>query len=824
MSSTRRDFIKISSLFASGLSFNSVMPSSIARALSIEPEKGSSFLDAEHVVFLMQENRSFDHAYGSLTGVRGFNDPRAMRMPNDLPVWFQSDPMDHKIYGPFHLDIVNTKITWMGSLPHSWTDMVSARDNGSMDNWIDAKRPGATQYKSAPLTMGYFTREDIPFYYALADAFTVCDQHFCSSLTGTSSNRSFFWSGTVRKQPDNPQSTAHLDNHQINYKDVSWTTYPEKLEKAGISWRVYQNELSIPLGLDNDQENWLANFTDNNLEFHKQYNVRLHKAHTDYLLLELERVNKQLSSSNSLDYQELEKLKQKQIKLQNDVKIYNPQAFEELSDFEKNIHKKAFTTNIDDPHYHSLELMEYEHQGQKKQTFLPKGDIFYQFRKDVDSGNLPMVSWLVAPCNFSDHPGAPWFGAWYLSQAIDILTKDPQVFKKTIFILTYDENDGYFDHIAPFVPALSGDLKTGKMSEALASDQEWVTKEQERLRSKDPKRDFQSPIGLGFRVPMVVVSPWTKGGWVNSEVCDLTSTIQFLEYFIEKKTGKKVYEDNISPWRRAVCGNMSSVFQNSMDHSKVDLDFVNQKSLVQRVINAKDNKAPNQFNIYSKNQILQQANYRDLPGFAKQEKGVKKACALPYNILADLQINQEQLVLDFGSMALNNSNKNYAAPLQVYSKVAYDKDVKSNWNFTVLKQQNLQFNWNVKDFQGQEYHLAMHGPNGFYREFKDRKNQPWLQVKVSYSLEQELLVDLVNLSQQDLDIVLLDKVYLKQEQVQKVPKNAQKKVKLNYQSFHGWYELQVLIQGNSSFLQVYAGHIENNKPSITDPYMASLSN
>lgn len=187
--STRRDFIKQSALFSSGLSFINAMPASIQRAFDIEAPVGSTFLDAEHIVFLMQENRSFDHCFGTLKGVRGFNDPRALRLKEGVPVWFQTDTYKD-VYGPFRLDIENTKVTWMGGLPHSWKDMVEARNEGKMDNWLIAKRPGNTEYKDMPLTMGYFSRADIPFYYALADAFTVCDQHFCSSLTGTSANRS----------------------------------------------------------------------------------------------------------------------------------------------------------------------------------------------------------------------------------------------------------------------------------------------------------------------------------------------------------------------------------------------------------------------------------------------------------------------------------------------------------------------------------------------------------------------------------------------------------------------------------------------------------
>lgn len=179
--------------------------------------------------------------------------------------------------------------------------------------------------------------------------------------------------------------------------------------------------------------------------------------------------------------------------------------------------------------------------GKKEQTVnVPKGDIFHQFRGDVQTGKLPTVSWLVAPCRFSDHPGSPWYGAWYVSEALDILTANPEVWKKTIFVLTYDENDGYFDHVPPFVPPHSSRPDTGSLPKGMNTAAEYVTAEQEKIRTNNPDATLDSPIGLGFRVPMVVASPWTKGGWVNSEVFDHTSSLQFLEHFLEKKTKKKL--------------------------------------------------------------------------------------------------------------------------------------------------------------------------------------------------------------------------------------------------------------------------------------------
>src|SRR5262249_33937082 len=160
------------------------------------------------------------------------------------------------------------------SLPHSWPNQVDARNHGRYDRWLQSKRSGNSKYADMPLTLGYYTREDIPFYYALADAFTICDQHFCSSLTGTTPNRLHLWTRTIREK-QSPASPANVLNEDVDYGSVAgWTTFPERLEDVGISWKVYQNELSVPSGL-NDQENtWLGNFDDNPLEYFRQYNVR----------------------------------------------------------------------------------------------------------------------------------------------------------------------------------------------------------------------------------------------------------------------------------------------------------------------------------------------------------------------------------------------------------------------------------------------------------------------------------------------------------------------------------------------------------------------
>ena len=219
---SRRSFLKKAALFSGASGVSQFLPGSIKKAFAIDPAPGTTFMDAEHIVLLMQENRSFDHTFGTLQGVRGFNDPRAIRLANDNPVWLQTNEKG-ETYAPFHLDIKDTKVTWMGSLPHSWSNQVDARNNGRYDQWLQAKKPGNNDYADMPLTMGYYTRDDIPFYYALADAFTVCDQHFCSSLTGTTPNRLYFWSGTIRPA-QNENAQANVWNGESDYD--AWVIWP----------------------------------------------------------------------------------------------------------------------------------------------------------------------------------------------------------------------------------------------------------------------------------------------------------------------------------------------------------------------------------------------------------------------------------------------------------------------------------------------------------------------------------------------------------------------------------------------------------------------
>ena len=227
MNKSRRDFLKNASILSGAAGLNNALPLSIKKAMAINAAKGTTFYDAEHIVFLMQENRSFDHIFGRLKGVRGYNDPRAKSLPDKNKVWIQKDTKGNA-HTPFHIDINKTKVTWQGSLPHSWSDQTGARNKGKHDKWIPNK---------SAMTMGYYDRSDVPFYYALADAFTICDHYFCSSLTGTTPNRLFFWSGNIRPVPDG-NSIPVVDNALAESRDNAYVDWKRAPVHIGIIARL----------------------------------------------------------------------------------------------------------------------------------------------------------------------------------------------------------------------------------------------------------------------------------------------------------------------------------------------------------------------------------------------------------------------------------------------------------------------------------------------------------------------------------------------------------------------------------------------------------
>ena len=428
------------------------LPLNLQKAMAASPIAARGKLkDIEHVVILMQENRSFDHYFGSLPGVRGFHDPDAITLPNGSSVFEQPYPGGGSLR-PFHYDTTSTSAQVTPGLPHDWEDQHAAWNQGAMDSWIQAKGPD---------TMGYFTRADIPFHYALAENFTICDNYFSSVMGPTNPNRLYMWTGFI--DPEGRYGRpAYLNDMSADDPRLTWQTYAERLEKAGVSWQVYQEE---------------DNYGDNSMEWFQQFAEA--KPGTDL--------------------------------------------------YARAIRKKSAGW----------------------------------FEYDAKHDQLPQVSWLVAPSAQTEHPNwMPAAGAQYIASKLDAIASNPHVWAKTAFILTYDENDGMFDHVPPPVapPGTPGEYVDGK------------------------------PIGMGFRVPTIVVSPWSRGGFVNSDTFDHSSLLRLLE----RRFG--VMAPLISDWRRRTSGDLTSTFRFAKRSSypgDADLTYASATTdLVTAQRQARDNPPP----------------------------------------------------------------------------------------------------------------------------------------------------------------------------------------------------------------------------------------
>jgi phospholipase C len=850
--STRKEFIKQMMMLSGAAGMSWTVPKSLKRAVSIDPRAGSSFMDAEHVVILMQENRSFDHCFGSLQGVRGYNDPRTITQPNGNSVWLQSGNKGHT-YAPFRFDINDTKVTWMGSTPHNRHSQIDAWNDNKYNGWIEAKRSGNKHYADIPLTMGHYTREDLPFNYAMADAFTICDQNFCGVIGPTWTNRLFFWTGTNRQQKSGDVK-AVLRNH-IPWGSAQWKTMPEWLEENDIPWRIYQNDLTTGGGLSGQQRAWLANYGCNPLEFFSQYNVRFSQRYVQGLKNkvqslpdEIKKLKGQLESLSptSKKYDKIVRaIPKKKYALREanaELKKWSQDQFEKLPQTQKNLFNKAFTTNSGDPDYHSLTELQYRHDGKKRSLKVPKGDFLYQFRKDVNSGNLPTVSWLVPSHRFSDHPSSPWYGAWFTSEILDVLTKNPEVWKKTIFILTYDENDGYYDHVVPFTAPDPKDEKTGKSSPGIdVSGVEYTYREQ-RIRNGISKKNARSgPIGLGFRVPMIIASPWSRGGRVCSQVFDHTSTLQFLENFINEKYDKQIQVSNISDWRRAVSGNLTSAFQEYEEGDHKNPKFLKRDAYIEKIYDAKFKEEPSDYKNLSDKEI-QQIN-RDpasSPHMPKQEPGARPSCGLPYELYADGWLTGDkkafQLRMEAGDIVFGS--RSAGAPFKVYALGEYltresEKKGKQEfekaraWDYAVTAGDSLTDTYPLSAFKENEYHLQLHGPNGFFRELKGSKHDPPVSIRCSYEqdnnfsdkLTGNLALYIINESRRSQTIQIADNAYGNKAVTKKVPASGRKTVVLKLDASHGWYDITVKMKGNKAFSRRYAGRVETGEELYSDPAM-----
>jgi phospholipase C len=689
----------------------------IARALAIPANnRTGSIEDVEHVVILMQENRSFDHYFGAMPGVRGFGDRFTIPLPGGRSVWQQSN--GNRVVMPWHLDAGRGNAQRADGTPHTWNDAQDAWDNGRMSQWPLHKRDHS---------MGYYTRAELPFHYALADAFTVCDAYHCSLQGGTNPNRLFLWSGSNGPSAAGVAAVVNeWDSPGPPDAGYDWTTYPERLEQSGVRWKVYHDPAD--------------NFTDNPLVGFKQYRA----AFARYLA--------QAPGATPLT-----------------------------------------------PHDEAMEAFSPLLKGVA--NTMPDAAALDTFKADILAGRLAQVSWLVAPEAYCEHPdpSSPVQGGWYMQEVLNALTARPEVWSKTVLIVNFDENDGFFDHVPPPAPpSLAADGSSAGLSTCDVGA--------ERYTQPAPPGSREQPApdgrvyGMGPRVPMLVISPWSRGGWVDSQVFDHTSVIRFLE----RRFG--VIEPNISAWRRAVAGDLTTAFDFANPNAarlpvlptidRIDADAVRaqQAQLAQVALPAEDVQLP-----------------------PEQSQGVRPSRALPYQLDVDGRADPsgDAFTIEFVNAGTAG------AVLHVYDRLHLDRTPR---RYTVEAGKRLADTWDTGADAGR-YDLWLVGPNGFHRHFSgnartapgEDPTRPQVRVRRDPAAH-ALIFSLTNGGDRACTFVVGHLAY-QQHAAQSIALAGGQSVEwpAPMPREHGWYDIRVTVDGVGGCAWRYAGRLESGRDSISDP-------
>ncbi len=702
MTTDRREFLRIMGVSAAAGAAVNTFPSAIAEALQTPAANETGTIrDVKHVVILMQENRSFDHYFGTLRGVRGFGDRHTVPMESGKPVWFQSD--GQKDIPPFHLDTKTTDAIAHPGTPHSFGDSQAAWNQGKFGYW--------PKYKN-PYSMGYFKREDVPFQFALAEAFTICDAYHCSITTGTDPNRIVFWSGSnhdpdlraqgingteADSEPNNLRCWIEgaLPEPGYTYQGsaLPWQTIPDVLEDADVSWRIYQNT----------NDNWTG------------------------------------AMHGGLAFRSF-----------REARPGSP------------LYEKGMTD-------YSLE----------------------RFAADVQAGTLPEVSWILPPKNWSEHPSAstPLQGAEYTSRILQALTSNPDVWSRTVFFQMFDENDGLFDHLPPAAPpsyTAEGEL-AGKSTIDL--DGFYFSDPEKRLlEDSDTISGSVRPWGLGARVPLYVVSPWSRGGWVNSQVADHTSVGMFLE----KRFGVTV--PAISPWHRAVCSDLTSCFDFKTPNEPVFPDLPSAEG--------------------SQKAVLAQIHRKRIeppaePQSLSQEPGSRPSRALPYALDVTASASPDAISLKFA-----NTGK-AGAVFHVYDKRHLDRIPR---RYTVEAGKAISDVWDLEADDGQ-HDLWVLGPNGFLRTFRGDASKA---IETSARMAPRtgnvtLLIKNTGPTKQELSVY--SGVYDGSDPAT-ITVGAGRKLKREFdtRASEAWYDITVSADG---FERRLAGRVETGRDGVSDPAMGA---
>jgi phospholipase C len=370
--------------------------------------------------------------------------------------------------------------------------------------------------------------------------------------------------------------------------------------------------------------------------------------------------------------------------------------------------------------------------------------------------------------------------------------------------------------VPPFVAPRPERPETGKVSSSIDATPEFVPIEDELKRKpRDECRD--SPMGLGYRVPLVVASPWSRGGNVCSEVFDHTSPIQFLETLLTHKLGRKVRETNINDWRRAVCGDLTSSFQNTSDPA-APLPFFSRDKFLEQIHAAQFEKLPSGYKLLTAADIDQlRADATASKILPQQEPGTRPSCPLPYELAVDgkLADDGDGFTVTFAAGNERFGKSSAGAPFIAYARRGGENvEVR---NYAVASGDRLEDSWPLADFENGNYHLEVFGPNGFYREFQGGKEQ--LDVRIDTPQSGDVLVQVSNRRDRPQSVELRDLAYHNAPQQLRIAAGSTASLQIETNASFRWYDFAIRIAGDDHFEHRYSGRVETGQWSQSDPAM-----
>jgi phospholipase C len=201
---TRGAFLKgAAAIGAAGLS-GALLPHD--RAAAATRASTGSAVPLKTIVVACQENRSFDHYYGYAPWIGSYGVPAGYGQPDGAG----------GVVTPYHFTSLSTS-----DIGHSWSAVHSEWDSGRMDGF----------YTTDGLNcMGYYTGQDLPFYYSLFASSALCVNYFCSVLGPTYPNRFYLAAAT---------SGGITTNGVYGYGVLDYPIILDLLEAAGVTWKVY---------------------------------------------------------------------------------------------------------------------------------------------------------------------------------------------------------------------------------------------------------------------------------------------------------------------------------------------------------------------------------------------------------------------------------------------------------------------------------------------------------------------------------------------------------------------------------------------------------